>query len=85
MISQLPQIASVSDMRLHQGDIIKRVRSAPVILMERGSKPALVCVSPELWDTVASYIDNLECSVDALEVELAIAKGQKRVELVTNN
>ena len=84
MISQLPQIASVSDMRLHQRDIVKRARSAPVILMERGSKPALVCVSPEMWDEVASYIDNLECSVDALAVELEIARGQKQVELVTD-
>ena len=83
MIHTLPQIASVSDMRLHQADIIKKAKQAPVILMERGSKPALVCVSPELWDALAKYIDDLECSAEAAEIELAIATGEKKVERVT--
>lgn len=63
MIQPLPQIAAVSDMRLHQTEIIKKAKQAPVILMERGSKPALVCVSPEMWDALAKYIDDLECTV----------------------
>jgi PHD/YefM family antitoxin component YafN of YafNO toxin-antitoxin module len=83
MIQPLPQVAPVSDMRLHQATILKKVRQAPVILMERGSRPALVCISPELWDTLAKYIDDLECTVEALETELAIAKGEKEVEPVT--
>jgi PHD/YefM family antitoxin component YafN of YafNO toxin-antitoxin module len=83
MITPLPQIASVSDMRLHQADIIKKAKQAPVILMERGSRPALVCISPEMWDALARYIDNLETSVEAIESELAIAEGQATVEPVT--
>jgi PHD/YefM family antitoxin component YafN of YafNO toxin-antitoxin module len=83
MITPLPQIASVSDMRLHQADIIKKAKQAPVILMERGSRPALVCISPEMWDALARYIDNLETSVEAIESELAIAEGQAAVEPVT--
>ncbi len=83
MITPLPQIAAVSDMRLHQADIIQKARHGPVVLMERGSKPALVCVSPALWDALAKYIDNLECSVEAIETELALATGEKSVERVT--
>jgi PHD/YefM family antitoxin component YafN of YafNO toxin-antitoxin module len=85
MIQPLPQIAAVSDMRLHQTEIIKKAKQAPVILMERGSKPALVCVSPEMWDALAKYIDDLECTVDAVETELAIAAGEIKVEPVTND
>lgn len=85
MIQPLPQVASVSDMRLHQASILQKAKLAPVLLMERGSKPALVCVSPEMWDSIAKYIDNLECSIDALETELAIVTGEKQVEVVTDN
>lgn len=83
MISTLPQIASISDMRLHQMEVIKKAQHGPVILVERGSKPTLVCVSPEMWDTLANYIDDLECSVEAIETELAIATGKQKVERVT--
>jgi hypothetical protein len=83
MITTLPQIASISDMRLHQADIIKKTKTAPVILMERGSRPALVCISPEMWDALAKYIDDLECTVEAVETELAIAQGEIKVEQVT--
>jgi PHD/YefM family antitoxin component YafN of YafNO toxin-antitoxin module len=84
MITAIPQIAAVSDMRLHQADIIKKAKHSPVILMERGSKPALVCISPEMWDALAKYIDDLECNVEAIEVELAIATGQTQIEQVTD-
>lgn len=83
MISTLPQIASTSDMRLHQMELIKRAQYGPVILVERGSKPTLVCVSPEMWDALANYINDLECSVEAIETELAIATGKQQVERVT--
>jgi PHD/YefM family antitoxin component YafN of YafNO toxin-antitoxin module len=83
MIATLPQIAPVSDMRLHQADIIKKARRAPVILMERGSRPALVCIAPEMWDALAKYIDDLEATVEALEIELAVATGEATVEPVT--
>lgn len=85
MITPLPQIAPVSDMRLHQNEIIVKAKQAPVILMERGSKPALVCVSPELWNTLAKYVDDLECSLAAVETELAIALGQQKVETVSED
>ena len=83
MIQALPQIAPVSDMRLHQAEIIKKANQGPVVLMERGSSPALVCVAPGLWNALAKYIDDLECSIDALETELAIATGELKTESVT--
>ncbi len=84
MITTIPQLAPASDMRLHQAEIIKKAKHAPVILMERGSKAALVCVSPEQWNSLAKYIDDLECTIEAVETELAIAKGEKTVERVTS-
>ena len=55
-----------------------------MILIERNSNPALVCVSPEMWDALAKYIDELECSVEAVETELAIAVGEQQSERVTS-
>ena len=46
-MNALPQIAPISDMRVRQVQIIENARRGPVILVERGSRPALVVISPE--------------------------------------
>lgn len=65
MIQTLPAIAPISDLRLRQAEIIEQAKEGPVILVERGSKPALIAVSPEQWNLIAEHIEYLE---DALAV-----------------
>ncbi|MFN8487910.1 MAG: type II toxin-antitoxin system prevent-host-death family antitoxin [Caldilineaceae bacterium] len=71
----VPQIVPISDLRIRHNDVLEMLKNGPVILAQR-SRPAAVLVSVEAWDDQAEYIDNLECAVAALKVELAIAKGE---------
>ncbi|MFN8442113.1 MAG: hypothetical protein U0175_15130 [Caldilineaceae bacterium] len=74
MITTLPKIAPLSDMRLHQAEILQQAQKGPVLLIERGSKPALVAITPELWNSLAQRIE---------ELEDAVAIWKKRWELAT--
>lgn len=59
----LPHIAPVSDMRLRQSEIIARAQEGPVVLVERGSRPTLVVVSPDQWNAIAERMEQLEDAV----------------------
>ena len=75
----IPQMAPVSDLKHRHPEVFKRLRNGPVVLANR-SQPTAVLVSPERWNAIVEYIDDLECSIDALRVELAIAKGEDEFE-----
>jgi len=62
--------------------VFKRLKNGPVILANR-SQPAAVLVSPEWWNAIAEHTDDLECGIEALKVELAIAKGKEAQERLT--
>ncbi len=78
----IPQMAPVSDLKHRHLEVFKRLRSGPVVLSNR-SQPAAVLVSPERWNAIIEYIDDLECGIEALRTELAIAKGEDRFERLT--
>ena len=63
-------------------EVFKRLRNGPVVLANR-SQPAAVLVLPERWNAIAEYIDDLECSIEALKTELAIAQGDDQFERLT--
>ena len=58
------------------------MKNGPVVLANR-SQPAAVLVLPERWNAIAEYIDDLECSIEALKTELAIAQGEDQFERLT--
>ncbi len=72
----LPEIASISDMRVRQNEIIEKAHKGPVVLVERGSKPALVVVSPELWNSIAERIEYLEDMAAIYKKKWELATGQ---------
>jgi len=76
MIYTLPTIAPVSDMRVRQAEIIERAQQGPVVLIERGSKPALVVVSPEQWNAIVEQIEYLEDAVAIYKSKWEVATGQ---------
>lgn len=78
----VPQMAPISDLKHRHLEVFKRLKNGPVILANR-SQPAAVLVSPERWNAIAEYIDDLECGIEALKVELAIAKGEDALERLT--
>jgi PHD/YefM family antitoxin component YafN of YafNO toxin-antitoxin module len=78
----VPQMAPVSDLKRRHLELFKRLKTGPVILANR-SQPTAVLVSPERWNAIVEYIDDLECSLEALKVELALATGEEQVERLT--
>jgi hypothetical protein len=38
---------------------------------------------PERWNAIAEYIDDLECSIEALKTELVVARGEDEFERLT--
>lgn len=76
MISQLPIIAPISDLRLRQAEIIEQAKAGPVILVERGSKPALIALSPEQWNLLAEQIEYLEDALAVYKRKWELATGQ---------
>ena len=81
-MNPLPVIAPISDMRIRQADIIEKAAKGPVILLERGSKPALVVVSPEFWNALTEQIEYLEDVAAVYKKKWELATGQdEMVEL----
>lgn len=79
----LPQMAPVSDLKHRHLAVFKRLKNGPVVLSNR-SQPAAVLISPENWNALAEYIDDLECSLEALKTELALARGEDDVLRLTD-
>lgn len=75
----VPQITPITEMRLRAKEVLAMLGKGPVILSEAG-KAAAVVVAVAEWDKLVDYLDDLECTVDALKMELAIAKNEVVVE-----
>lgn len=80
----LPQMAPVSDLKHRHLDVFKRLKNGPVVLSNR-SQPTAVLISPEKWNALAEYIDDLECSLEALKTELSLARGEEEVIRLTDD
>ena len=75
-MNRLPEIAPISDMRVRQMEIIMKAQQGPVVLVERGSKPALVVLSPALWNAMAERLEFLEDAVAVYKKKWELASGQ---------
>lgn len=76
MINPLPTIAPISDLRLRQAEIIEQAKEGPVILVERGSKPALIAISPEQWNLLAEQVEYLQDALALYKKKWELATGQ---------
>lgn len=75
-MNPLPEIAPISDMRVRQVEIVQKAQHGPVVLVERGSRPALVVLSPALWNTIAERLELLEDAVAVYKKRWEVATGQ---------
>jgi len=78
-MNYVPEIASISDMRVRSGEIVAAAQRGPVILIEKGSRPALVVVSPERWNALMARLELLEDAVAVYETRLNQATGKSKV------
>ncbi|MCE7986992.1 MAG: type II toxin-antitoxin system prevent-host-death family antitoxin [Caldilinea sp. CFX5] len=77
-----PQIVPVSDLRMKHLQVFNLMNNGPVFLAQR-SKPAGVLVSVEQWDRLMERLDEQNDLIDALKMELAIARGEETVETIS--
>ena len=75
-MNPLPTIAPISDMRVRQAEIIEEAHKGPVVLVERGSRPALVVIAPELWNAIAERLEYLEDVATIYRKKWELATGQ---------
>ena len=57
-MNPLPANAPISDMRIRQPEIVAKAKDGSVVLVERGSKPALVVISPEGWNAMDKRLED---------------------------
>lgn len=74
-MNKLPQMANIADLRNSHLQVLARLDKGPVIINSH-SNAVGVLVSPEQWNRMAEYIEDLEDALDATKMELAIAEGE---------
>lgn len=74
---------SLSDFRNHQLETLAAIQESPVVLTQNG-RSAAVLVVPEHWNNLLEQIADLEDSVAALEMELAIERQEVAVQTITD-
>lgn len=77
-----PQIVPVSDLRMKHLQVFELMSNAPVFLAQR-SRPAAVLISVEQWDRLMERLEDQNDLIDALKMELAIARGEETVETLS--
>ena len=75
----VPEIAPISDMRVRAGEIVAAAQRGPVIMIEKGSRPALVVISPARWNALMERLELLEDAVAVYQTRLNQATGQSKV------
>jgi prevent-host-death family protein len=78
-MNYVPEIAPISDMRVRAGEIVAAAQRGPVIMIEKGSRPALVVISPERWNALMERLELLEDAVAVYQTRLNQATGQSKV------
>ena len=72
----MPQLFGISELRLHQGEVLRKLKEGPILLAQR-SQAVAVMVSPELWNELVERIEDLE---DALAVAEARTKDEPTMD-----
>ena len=78
-MNYVPEIAPISDMRVRAGEIVAAAQRGPVIMIEKGSRPALVVISPERWNALMERLELLEDAIAVYQTRLNQATGQSKV------
>ena len=81
-MNKLPQMVSIAELRNSHLAVLEKLVNGPVVISSR-STPVGVLVSPEMWDRIAEYIEDLEDSLDAAQMELELATGRDTVIRLT--
>lgn len=73
-VNAIPETVNISELRQRQNELLGRLDSGPVLLMQY-STPAALLVGVDQWNQLAGDLEDLEDTVTALKVKLALAQG----------
>jgi prevent-host-death family protein len=71
----VPDLIPISELRQRQKDILDGLDREPVVLTQHGVAVA-VLVAPRQWNALMAMVEDLDDTVSALDVRLALATGQ---------
>jgi PHD/YefM family antitoxin component YafN of YafNO toxin-antitoxin module len=74
-MNTVPQIVPVSEMAIHQQDVMRLLDNGPVVLASR-SKAAAVLVSVQVWDALINELDTLHDKLDVQEADLLLGDSE---------
>lgn len=74
---------SLSDFRTHQVGTLAAIQEAPVVLTQNG-RGAAVLVVPDQWNNLLDRLEDLEDTIAALSMELAIERNEVQVQTITD-
>ena len=72
----IPEIVPISEFRIHQSQILEKVKQGPVVLAQH-SRPAVVLVDAAKWNRIVERMADLEDAVAVLQEDLAVARGEE--------
>ena len=73
-VNAIPETVNISELRQRQNELLGRLDSGPVLLMQY-STPAALLVGVDQWNQLAGDLEDLEDTITALKVKLALAQG----------
>ena len=76
---RIPQMVSVSELKNHHLNVIKRLKQGPVLVASH-NQPTAIIVSPDEWDSLMDKLESLEALVQAMADDIAILRGEANAE-----
>ena len=70
-MDRVQQIVPISEMAIHQHEVMRLLTKGPVVLASR-SRPAAVLVSVQDWDSLITELEELRDIVDLQAADLAL-------------
>jgi prevent-host-death family protein len=70
-----PQIQPISELARDHKTLLRKIKSGPVFLSQRG-RPAAVVISPEQWDSIAKRLVAAEGRIESRRVLDKIDRGE---------
>lgn len=74
-MQQVPNLVPISEMRLHQSEVLDKLKAGPIILTQR-SKAAAVLIDPVQWNRLIEHMENLQDILTIVRKEQRIAAGE---------
>lgn len=74
-VNAIPVTVNISELRQRQNELLARLEAGPVLLVQY-STPAALLVGVDQWNQLADDLEDLEDTVTALKVQLALARGE---------